>query len=92
MAEACARAWAVSSEPIWRGHALRAVAWFVGDNDVGVDLYDARTGATFDGLERDGVNRNQGAESTIAGVTAMQVGRDTTAGRHPASSPLALAH
>jgi hypothetical protein len=92
MAEACARAWTATSEPIWHARALRAVAWFVGDNDVGVGLYNARTGATFDGLERDGVNRNQGAESTIAGITAMQVGRDTAAGEHPASSPLALAH
>jgi hypothetical protein len=87
MAEACARAWALTAAPAWRGRARRAVAWFVGENDVGANLYDAATGATFDGLERKGVNRNQGAESTIAGIAAMQVGRATVAGARAASSP-----
>ena len=31
-------------------------------------LYDVSTGGCFDGLQRDGVNKNQGAESTLAYV------------------------
>ena len=35
-------------------------------------MFDAETGGCFDGLERAGVNENQGAESTIALVATLQ--------------------
>jgi hypothetical protein len=44
----------------------RAHAWFRGRNSLGQPLADARSGACCDGLQRSGVNRNQGAESTLA--------------------------
>ena len=44
--------------------------WFLGDNDLGIPLYDFETCGCFDGLESYGVNRNQGAESTIAYLIA----------------------
>ncbi len=44
----------------------------MGDNDGGRLLVDPTTGAGFDGLEKDGVNRNQGAESTIAVLAVLQ--------------------
>ncbi len=40
--------------------------WFLGENDLHVSLYDFETHGCCDGLQRDGVNRNQGAESTLA--------------------------
>jgi hypothetical protein len=40
--------------------------WFLGENDLRLSLYDFDTKGCCDGLERDGVNRNQGAESTLA--------------------------
>ena len=40
--------------------------WFLGDNDLRIKLYDFETKGCCDGLERNGVNRNQGAESTLA--------------------------
>lgn len=73
MADACLRAFDVTGEPAWRLRALRAAQWFVGHNDTGHVLYDAATGATSDGLMRDGANQNQGAESTLAGLAALQV-------------------
>jgi hypothetical protein len=45
---------------------LRAHGWFHGHNSVEQPLADTRIGACFDGLEPMGVNRNQGAESTLA--------------------------
>jgi hypothetical protein len=36
-------------------------------------LYDRDTGATYDGLQDGSVNENQGAESTISGIAALQV-------------------
>ncbi|WP_257668621.1 glycosyltransferase family 4 protein [Parapedobacter tibetensis] len=40
--------------------------WFLGENDLHVSLYDFETHGCCDGLEKDGINRNQGAESTLA--------------------------
>lgn len=74
MADACHRAWAVTGEPAWRRRALQAGRWLLGKNDKNAVLYDIDTGATFDGLTPDGVNENQGAESTLAGIGALQVG------------------
>ncbi len=40
--------------------------WFMGENDLRVPLYDYETKGCNDGLKAFGVNRNQGAESSIA--------------------------
>ena len=40
--------------------------WFFGENDMQMQLYDNETKGCFDGLESYGVNKNQGAESTLA--------------------------
>lgn len=73
MVEACHRAWTITGAAVWRDRALAAVGWFLGHNDTGGVLYDARSGGTRDGLMMDGVNENQGAESTLAGLAALQV-------------------
>lgn len=44
--------------------------WFLGGNDLNVSLYDNETKGCNDGIEREGVNRNQGAESTISWLLA----------------------
>ncbi|MBN1184382.1 MAG: glycosyltransferase family 4 protein [Bacteroidales bacterium] len=40
--------------------------WFLGENDLRMNLYDFETKGCCDGFERYGVNRNQGAESSLA--------------------------
>jgi len=40
--------------------------WFLGENDLRLSLYDFETKGCCDGLEDYGVNRNQGAESSLA--------------------------
>jgi hypothetical protein len=40
--------------------------WFLGMNDLGTSLYDHSTGGCADGLMMEGVNLNQGAESTLS--------------------------
>jgi len=40
--------------------------WFLGENDLRMSLYDFETQGCCDGFERYGVNRNQGAESSLA--------------------------
>ena len=75
MADACARAFDATGDPIWADRTELAAAWFLGRNDVGVPLLDPRTGGCRDGLERGGVNENEGAESTIAMISALQQAR-----------------
>ncbi|RRR70037.1 MAG: glycosyltransferase [Candidatus Viridilinea halotolerans] len=80
-------AWQITGDPVWRTQAHRAFAWFLGDNDLGLALYDPTTGGCYDGLLVDRVNQNQGAESTLAYLLArLELGRVTEA-----SSPLHLA-
>ena len=45
---------------------MGGLMWFLGENDNGISLYDFETKGCRDGLEHDGVNLNQGAESTIS--------------------------
>lgn len=75
LADACARAAAVDDGPIWPDAVLAAAAWFQGVNDIGKLMWDPATGGGFDGLHADRVNRNQGAESTLAVLSTMQQAR-----------------
>lgn len=43
-----------------------AFMWFLGENDLRMSLYDFETKGCCDGFENYGVNRNQGAESSLA--------------------------
>lgn len=51
--------------------------WFLGENDLRMSLYDFETNGCCDGFESYGVNRNQGAESSLAylisHLTVLQV-------------------
>ncbi|WP_135459851.1 glycosyltransferase [Mycobacterium sp. DL99] len=71
LADACARAAAVDPSAIWPETVRAAAAWFQGANDIGELMWDPETGGGFDGLHADGVNRNQGAESTLAALSTF---------------------
>jgi hypothetical protein len=75
LADACARAAAVDAGQIWPDGILAAVAWFQGANDAAALMWDPETGGGFDGLHADGVNRNQGTESTLAVLSTLQHAR-----------------
>ncbi len=47
-------------------HMYQSYQWFLGKNDLGLSLYDPSTGGCADGLHSEGINLNQGAESTLA--------------------------
>ena len=76
MADAVARAFTVTGQADWADVTIRAAQWFTGRNDLGVTMFDDRTGGCFDGLQVDGPNLNQGAESTIAFLTALRRARE----------------
>jgi hypothetical protein len=75
LADACTRAAAVTGDSGWLAGVERSVAWFLGDNDAAIPMFDERTGGGCDGLGRTRRNRNQGAESTLAMISVMQQGR-----------------
>jgi hypothetical protein len=56
----------------YRAAMERAYAWFLGDNDLHVPLAVPERGACFDGLTPQGVNTNQGAESTLMWLIALE--------------------
>ncbi len=49
----------------------KAFDWFLGQNELRIPLYDFRTKGCNDGLLRDGVNTNQGAESTLSFLLSL---------------------
>ena len=51
--------------------AVRAMNWFFGVNIHGQALYNPTSGGCHDGLHREGVNENQGAESVLAYLLAQ---------------------
>jgi glycosyltransferase involved in cell wall biosynthesis len=68
---ACLAAYRVTSDEWWRDQARRAFEWFLGSNDLGLELYSANTGGCRDGLQVDRANQNQGAESTLAFLLSL---------------------
>jgi len=71
MIEACREAYNVTRDDKWISHAQRCLDWFLGRNDLQTPLYDYLTGGCCDGLNADGSNRNQGAESTLAWILSL---------------------
>ena len=71
MVSACLEAYRATQDPAWLKHARSAFEWFLGRNDLGQDLYDPSTGGCCDGLQEDRINRNQGAESTLAFLLSL---------------------
>ena len=75
--------------------AERAFGWYLGWNDVGTVVADAARGGCHDGLGPDGCNVNQGAESTLAWLAAVERirimrGRWSAAGTSSGAAPFRL--
>jgi glycosyltransferase involved in cell wall biosynthesis len=71
MVSACLAAYRATSDSSWYEQAQRAFDWFLGWNDLGLEVYSPNTGGCRDALHVDRVNRNQGAESTLAFLLAL---------------------
>jgi hypothetical protein len=66
MADAALAALSLLNEEKYLATFGRVHGWFHGQNSLRQPLVEARRGACCDGLQPTGVNRNQGAESTLA--------------------------
>ena len=71
LVDACLAAANATGDEQWVREAHRSFEWFTGRNDKGVPLLDGETGGCRDGLNPQGVNANEGAESTLAYVLSL---------------------
>ncbi|MEX2573647.1 MAG: glycosyltransferase family 4 protein [Balneolaceae bacterium] len=69
--EACIAAFQVNRDRYWLDQATMCFRWYLGQNDLHLPLYDVKTGGCRDGLESDGVNQNEGAESTLSWMLSL---------------------
>lgn len=60
------QAYVLTKDKEYLNKMFSSFMWFLGENDLRLSLYDYETKGCCDGLESSGVNRNQGAESTLA--------------------------
>lgn len=70
MVEACEAAHRATGKKHYLDSAKTSFEWFMGKNSSGHKMYLKRNGGCYDGLCKDGVNLNQGAESTLAYLSA----------------------
>jgi len=68
---ACLEAYRATNDIWWYDHARLAFDWFIGWNDLGLEVYSPETGGCRDGLHVDRANGNQGAESTLAYLLSL---------------------
>ena len=60
------RAFRVTTDRIYIDRMFASYLWFLGENSLRLPLFDHETKGSCDGLDSLGINRNQGAESTLA--------------------------
>ena len=85
---ACVAAARITGQEEWSGIARRCFEWFRGVNDCKLPLVDPETGGCGDGLCPERINRNQGAESTLAYVLSILELHEDQARRNHILSPL----
>ena len=71
MIEACVEAFNITRDKSWFDNAVMCFNWFLGHNDLNLPLYDPKTGGCRDGLMSDGINQNEGAESSLAWLLSL---------------------
>ena len=72
MVAAAAAAFRATGRRRYLDAAEMAYGWFLGDNDLEVPLANPTSGGCCDGLTPWGPNENQGAESTLMWLTALE--------------------
>jgi glycosyltransferase involved in cell wall biosynthesis len=71
LVEACVEAYRQTGKRKWIEEIRRCLAWFLGNNDLGALLYDYSTGGCRDGLNPQGANQNEGAESALSWLISV---------------------
>ncbi len=69
--DACLDAYITTEDKNWLKESEKCLGWFLGQNDLQLTICDYKTGGCFDGLESQGINSNQGAESTLSWLISV---------------------
>ena len=59
-------AYLVAGDKLYLDRAKTSFSWYIGNNSKNLSLMDSETGGCYDGIEQDGLNQNQGAESVVS--------------------------
>ena len=70
MAEAALSAYRITGKSYYEEVAKTVFNWFFGKNSLGVQVYDSKTGACYDGITTEGLNLNMGAEAIVCFLSA----------------------
>ncbi len=70
MVQALALAYKITQNQEYEKRTLQAFQWFLGKNTLNQVVYNESTGGCCDGLDKKDLNLNQGAESTLAYLSA----------------------
>jgi len=71
MVSACFEAYECTQSEEWIQLASTCFNWYLGKNAQQIKLYDHASGGCRDGLQINGVNENQGAESTLSYILSL---------------------
>ena len=80
---ACKAAHRATGDDKWLTEMRRCFEWYIGRNDIGVSMVDFKTRGCFDGLEAEGANQNQGAESLLSWLLSLLTMHEMQTGDAP---------
>ncbi len=81
MVETKIAAYKITKDKRYLEDAFKAFQWFLGKNHLGQMVYNEVTGGCYDGVGREAINLNQGAESTISYLLARLAVEDQGAAK-----------
>ena len=79
---ACFEALNATNDPIWQEREWTTFNWFQGEHHLDKQVYDPETLGYFDGVQVNGLNLNQGAESTVSFLIACAEMRSVNRSNH----------
>jgi hypothetical protein len=65
-------AYKITKNKKYKDLAIKAFEWFGGKNILEISMINEKTGGICDGLEKEGVSLNQGAESVLSYLIAAK--------------------
>ncbi|MEI6855905.1 hypothetical protein [Psychrilyobacter sp.] len=68
---ACLHVYRTTNDKWWLNEGRKCMAWFFGGHDLKTPIYNYEDGGCGDGLDSHGVSKNQGTESTLAGLISL---------------------
>jgi len=80
---ACKAAYRASGSVNWLVEMRRCFEWYVGRNDVDHAMIDFKSRGCYDGLNPEGINENQGAESVLSWLLSLLIMHEMQTGDAP---------